>query len=1138
MTSSNFSNRETDSQQRFFLVNTDCFGLVLRSKLKSGDVEKDKELEIGTILRELVTDRHDRTKCLQRPRQLVVSILDYDWDLRETYAVDIKNLMPVNEDDAFLLLSVPRPRDRMRYWQNNQFMNETKTIKEYTPVLVCSDSKSQTSLPGIVMKKGDVPGYRGTHFTIKLIESGNMAKDNSILICPFYKLRLNTGKSRSYGNDKSTINIGAKLQQQLSPNSSQVSCAKSQNENQKFNLNERVAWLNEKGALEYGTVRHLGVMPGETDVLVGVEFDNAVGTGDGRYQSKTLFKTKPKHAAFIPIEELKKKKDAHSSSLCINNYRIHSRLSSKILDEIFVHFIFIQKKKDSDSKKSSGTSTFYDEKPPISDSKISKQFREYHDRPPTSVIAVEIGKQVARNDDGVKVEVKSSPSSPKSRKQPSPLHSPSDLKDEMYNQPSQTSSPIFSSIQVNRFPTPTNESLSPALSQEKRFASEQAYSGRSTSISMDQQKRNTNPKALNKTIPSPTQHKRNSSALETRDSRARSTQSSDRSGKTESPIITKAYDEWDKEEFANEKAKDEKKPELFSDKVKNGKTKSKENINAKTENSTSTNLLIDSRGSQKRYSQPPESTNENEYRHVMKDDCLSSESKDVEIPFYDDLEKFLSLTDFFEMDKPVEQKTEFGVGSVVEVTINGHPWYGVIRWIGEIEGKPKIAGLEMDDTHAAFCEGELNGEHHFTCPLQKGFFVYLHLCRKDSRFLDSLQVNINDGKIPPAFGSKDCPIVSGEIPPLSYSEYVIQHLFGKNKGIQGHHNSCYLDATLFSMFTFTPVFDDLLNRPSTSADIDSYNTVQRVLKEEIVNPLRRNMYVRADRVMGLRTLLDKLSSVSGLTSEEKDPEEFLNSLLHQILKAEPYLKLSSGQEAFFYQLFIEKNEQLRVPTVQQLFDQSFLTSDIKLKQIPSCLIIQMPRHGKQYKMYNRIFPSPILDITDVLEDTPRECCICGKLAQHECRDCFYSCPPPFTLKSFCNECVRTTHQHEARNLHKIRKIKVIDYFRELATMSRVTMELFAVVCIETSHYVAFAKCGNEADVPWCFFDSMADRKGEQNGYNIPEIALCNNLSDWLSDEGLMELVKDPEKPLPDMPKRLFGDAYLCMYQNSSVMMYH
>lgn len=38
------------------------------------------------------------------------------------------------------------------------------------------------------------------------------------------------------------------------------------------------------------------------------------------------------------------------------------------------------------------------------------------------------------------------------------------------------------------------------------------------------------------------------------------------------------------------------------------------------------------------------------------------------------------------------------------------------------------------------------------------------------------------------------------------------------------------------------------------------------------------------------------------------------------------------------------------------------------------------------------------------------------------------------------------------------------------------MELFAVLCIETSHYVAFVKYGKD-DSAWLFFDSMADRDG-------------------------------------------------------------
>ncbi len=115
---------------------------------------------------------------------------------------------------------------------------------------------------------------------------------------------------------------------------------------------------------------------------------------------------------------------------------------------------------------------------------------------------------------------------------------------------------------------------------------------------------------------------------------------------------------------------------------------------------------------------------------------------------------------------------------------------------------------------------------------------------------------------------------------------------------------------------------------------------------------------------------------------------------------------SNGQESYFYQLFIEKDDRIVLPTTQQLLGQSFLQSDIKLAevclpdenahrlvssaqkaccvrvwrkgtclqqcgglflQVPSCLILQMPRFGKSYKMYNRIVPSLYLDITDILE---------------------------------------------------------------------------------------------------------------------------------------------------------------------------
>jgi len=72
-----------------------------------------------------------------------------------------------------------------------------------------------------------------------------------------------------------------------------------------------------------------------------------------------------------------------------------------------------------------------------------------------------------------------------------------------------------------------------------------------------------------------------------------------------------------------------------------------------------------------------------------------------------------------------------------------------------------------------------------------------------------------------------------------------------------------------SFFHLSSVFDSLLYRPREPKDTPQYNEVQGVLRDEIVNPLRKNMFVGADNVMKLRRLLEKHSSVSGLTSEEK-----------------------------------------------------------------------------------------------------------------------------------------------------------------------------------------------------------------------------------------------------------------------------
>lgn len=60
----------------------------------------------------------------------------------------------------------------------------------------------------------------------------------------------------------------------------------------------------------------------------------------------------------------------------------------------------------------------------------------------------------------------------------------------------------------------------------------------------------------------------------------------------------------------------------------------------------------------------------------------------------------------------------------------------------------------------------------------------------------------------------------------------ITHYIGEEKGIQGHQNSCYLDATVFGLFALSHEFDDLFLR-------DKDSRVGFILWEKIVNPLRK-----------------------------------------------------------------------------------------------------------------------------------------------------------------------------------------------------------------------------------------------------------------------------------------------------------
>ncbi|XP_072540400.1 ubiquitin carboxyl-terminal hydrolase CYLD isoform X2 [Salminus brasiliensis] len=488
-----------------------------------------------------------------------------------------------------------------------------------------------------------------------------------------------------------------------------------------------------------------------------------------------------------------------------------------------------------------------------------------------------------------------------------------------------------------------------------------------------------------------------------------------------------------------------------------------------------------------------------------------------------------------EIPKHLGGNADIDVNSMVEVDLAKGPTYGTVKWIGYLPGKSDLmAGLELEED-CGVGDGKFKDKRYFTSLPNRSLFVKLTSCRPDSRFLGD---SASNGHFDISAGSQD------NVPPIR-SQDVTKFLLGRMKGIQGHCNSCYMDSALFSLFSCSSVLDSLLYKGTKQND----KHIQKTLLREIVCPLRREGFVADRNVMKLRQQLQERGHSPSYTTDEKDPEEFLTLIMQDILSLEPPLKLKPlGMEkvetSYFYQIFVDYNNTLVLPTVQQLLEHSFYNNGLRLAEVPSCLILTMPRSGKQFKMFPKIIPSLELDITALLSSGPQQCVLCGQLAHVECMECFGD--PVFSntgFKHFCDTCSAQVHLHPCRKSHKPTTVPLPEGFLHMwesggppRTPPREKLELFAVLCIETSHYVSFVKHGPKA-TDWIFFDSMADRMGERDGFNVPQVKECPEVERYLTMH-LAELAAQGPREMEGVAKRLFCDGYMYLYQSPNMGLYH
>ncbi|GCB81925.1 hypothetical protein scyTo_0022254, partial [Scyliorhinus torazame] len=171
-----------------------------------------------------------------------------------------------------------------------------------------------------------------------------------------------------------------------------------------------------------------------------------------------------------------------------------------------------------------------------------------------------------------------------------------------------------------------------------------------------------------------------------------------------------------------------------------------------------------------------------------------------------------------------------GVKSLVQINLGkGEPMTGVIQWMGHLPDlTDEIAGVELDEDKGT-SDGTWKGHRYFQCAAKRGLFVRVASCQPDTRF-QSLAVTLED---PERTTNRESCVVPVIVPPPR-NEEAFRILAGRMRGIQGHCNSCYMDSALFSLFSCTLVLDSMLYKSTNH----QFGHIQRILREEIVNPLR------------------------------------------------------------------------------------------------------------------------------------------------------------------------------------------------------------------------------------------------------------------------------------------------------------
>lgn len=377
------------------------------------------------------------------------------------------------------------------------------------------------------------------------------------------------------------------------------------------------------------------------------------------------------------------------------------------------------------------------------------------------------------------------------------------------------------------------------------------------------------------------------------------------------------------------------------------------------------------------------------------------------------------------------------IGARVEV-LHNPVRRGVIRWIGQLqEDGPRIAGLEMADVDPlCYTAGTFKQKQIFPCPEQRAFFVPLHKCRPDGQTAS---------------------------------------FCGRRRGIHGSASSSHMDVVLFAMFASRGPFDDLLEAQCVAAADSPASDHAECghMLTDMASLLRSQHYVDNDAATKLHQALNKICPSVCLDRQDPDPSEFLSFLCRDVMKAAPFVKLSTGQSNYVYQLVsTDSPTTTEPPTVQNLFAKSLLQNDAKLCSVTAPLIIRMPLGGNG-KARRRVLPVAHLDISQLL-------------GRH-----------------------------------------IVGY--DATSGMGPLLELFAVVAVEDQRCMSYVRVPEGGSQSWFVFEPASDSVGAEADPSLPVVRQCPDITEWFSEERRQSVVNQTSD-VPTEISSIVSNASLCFYR--------